>query len=607
VIEKVHREGIRFIARFDFSKVNENIAQQNPEWMYKSVRGELVNYNGQVHTCVNGYYQQECSLKILEEVIRNYPIDAVFFNMIGYHTHDYSGNYHGICQCDNCRERFRNFYGHELPLKESSEDEVYRKYFRFKEDTCKELYTKITGYIKALNPDIAICNYTHEGTDIYRKESNTGLDRELPEWNYSASDNVKTVMGSWENMAVSNATVHFIDYPYRHSGVSSNLTALRLAQDLANGGWLDYFVIGHLGNQDDRVCLNLVRELFSFHKQYEDYFKHTSSVADVCLIVPESSSYFGSIKEYRGIFRILSEQHILFDAIHDSVLDTPQAAEKIRKYGIVILPDTRNMSDHAVKVLDAYVREGGKILMTGAPSLCDLKGSTFENIRLECAGVAEIKQCIKKTRGTYLRVRNFDKETLNGFDQIDIIYLDEDFKECRLSDSATGYLGYIPACMFGPPEKCYYTAETDIPGLILNRYGAGVCAYIPWSLGRHYQKLSNHAHTTLLTRVLEDLLELKRSVVVKTSPLVEVISRIQKDGKWQLINLVNLSGQLGTAFLEPLPVNDIQISVPQARKPVKVVALRSGRTLKYTYSEDKTLHFTLERLELLEIVVLLYE
>src|SRR5690606_33173885 len=64
VLKRVHEHGMKFIARFDFSRLNEVHALSNPDWLYRSVKGEIVNYNGQVHTCINGYYQQEYSLKI---------------------------------------------------------------------------------------------------------------------------------------------------------------------------------------------------------------------------------------------------------------------------------------------------------------------------------------------------------------------------------------------------------------------------------------------------------------------------------------------------------------------------------------------------------------
>ncbi|MDC0584803.1 hypothetical protein OAO55_03635, partial [Bacteroidales bacterium] len=76
VVERLHKEGIRVIGRFDFSKLNEKYAIAKPDWQYKSVKGEMVNYNGQVHMCVNGHYQQEYALKILKEALDKFPLDG---------------------------------------------------------------------------------------------------------------------------------------------------------------------------------------------------------------------------------------------------------------------------------------------------------------------------------------------------------------------------------------------------------------------------------------------------------------------------------------------------------------------------------------------------
>ena len=92
LIKGLHSKGIRVIGRFDFSKINETLAAQKPEWLYVSTAGKNVNYNGQVHTCPNGGYQQEYGKEILKEAITTYPLDGIFFNMIGYTTTDYSGN-----------------------------------------------------------------------------------------------------------------------------------------------------------------------------------------------------------------------------------------------------------------------------------------------------------------------------------------------------------------------------------------------------------------------------------------------------------------------------------------------------------------------------------
>ena len=115
IVDKCHAKGIRVIARFDFSKTHESLYEEHPQWYYRDLQGQAVRYNDTVQTCINGPYQQELSLEMIREVITNYPVDGIFFNMFGYFTRDYSNVYHGICQCEACRRRFRAYSGLELP------------------------------------------------------------------------------------------------------------------------------------------------------------------------------------------------------------------------------------------------------------------------------------------------------------------------------------------------------------------------------------------------------------------------------------------------------------------------------------------------------------
>ena len=78
ILPKLHAADIKMMGRFDFSKLNEKYAVQNPEWLYVSEKGENVNYNGQIHTCLMGGYQQDYMFKILEEAVTRYPLDGVF-------------------------------------------------------------------------------------------------------------------------------------------------------------------------------------------------------------------------------------------------------------------------------------------------------------------------------------------------------------------------------------------------------------------------------------------------------------------------------------------------------------------------------------------------
>lgn len=604
VLARVHQEGIRFIARFDFSKVNEVIAARHPEWLYKSSSGETVCYNQQVHTCINGAYQQAYCFSVLEEVIARYPIDGVFFNMIGYVTRDYSGVYHGICQCANCRQRFAEYSaGLALPKQEDAQDPVFRQYEAFRRDTKQDRFTRITRFIKDKRADIAICNYTQEGVDIFRKESNSGIARPLPEWNYSASENVKTVLGTWDNTTVSNAAVHFVDFAMRHAAVSPHLSALRLAQDLVQGAWLDYYVIGTLLNQDDRVCFDAVKDLYRFHAAHEDLYSQLESLAEVCLLMPSYSSMYGSGKEFRGLFRILSESHVPFDVLHDSALFAAEAREKLERYKVVVLPDMRAMNETCVAVLDRYVAQGGKLLATGATATCDARGNPLGEVRLASVGVT-LYEAQPQTQGTYFRVTPEDKRVLSGFDELDILYLYGEWLACTPEGGATTHLRFIPAAMFGPPEKCYYTTETDTPGMVVSVYGQGRSVFIPWGVGRHYERLSHHAHASLVRAALTDILAYVPPIAVSAPPLVEVSLHRKRHDNGVLVSLVNLSGQLGTAFHAPLPIRDIGVRLQTSKPPASVRALRIDQELPFEHN-DEALTFALPELALLESVVVL--
>ncbi len=603
LVGRLKAKDIRVIGRFDFSKINETLAAKRPEWLYKGVKGETVNYNGQVHTCVNGGYQQEYLFKILGEAVDKYPLDGVFFNMIGYQTYDYSGNYHGICQSDACRKRFLKLCGLELPTVENPDDEVFRKYQDFRRKTSDELFRRVKDFIKSKRSDVAVCTYTDAGVDIIRDESNSAFDRPLPEWNYSATDNVRTAMCSWRNKAIGNVAINFPDYRCRHSSVSPYLTELRLVGNMLNDGWLDYCVIGTLENQEDRLVLDNVHDIFGFHAQNERWLTGTKPVADVALIKG------GNRDEYKGLFRILSEEHILFDVISTKAIGRAVTPRPLEDYQALVLPDIRNMSDAFCARLDAYVRGGGKILATGRTSTCDELGNPLGSLRLKSAGVEAAFKVRPHIRGSYLRIRPQDKKLLKDskLDALDIVYLDSEFLECEASGATGKLLGYIMPAMFGPPERCYYTQVTDIPGLFYSKYGKGTVAFFPWQIGQHYRNRSHHGHSMLVKAGLEGLLKLKRSLVTETSPLVEVNRRVSADGKFEWIGLINHSGQNGTAFHKPIPISDVVLKLQSEVDIKEVRLLRAGKELKFSTVRDGWIKCIVPELNRFEIVLYEYE
>src|SRR5690606_1363144 len=220
IIDACHAAGIRLVARTDFSTVRRPIFEEHPDCAYRTAAGDVADYNGDIATCLNGAYQQDYALQIMEECLTKLPFDGIFFNMGGYQTRDYSGNYYGPCQCENCQRKFDQMFGLSLPKTEDMEDPVYRKYVQFKNATRRAHHEKVYNFISSRWPHVAIANHREFGKGFIRQESNTAIERPLPHWQYNASDNTKWATTNYPDMVSSNTTVDFIDFPYRHVAVS---------------------------------------------------------------------------------------------------------------------------------------------------------------------------------------------------------------------------------------------------------------------------------------------------------------------------------------------------------------------------------------------------
>jgi len=606
VVDKLHKEGIRVIGRFDFSKLNEEYASQNSEWLYKSIKGKEVNYNQQVHTCVNGGYQQDYSLKILKEALTLFPLDGVFFNMIGYKTTDYSKNYHGICQSKSCKIRFKEWSGGtEIPLVEDNNDSIFRKYKQFKKETSDELILKIQEVIKSFGNHIAICTYTHAGTDFFRKESSSGkeMHSHANPWEYDAAHNVKVVLGSWKDKQVSNASNHFLGYPGRHSADSRWLAQKRLFQDVMYGAGVDFYCMGRLDNLEDRPLLKGIKDVFKFHEKNEKYLHHTTSENKILLLHNKKTE-----DEYKGVFEMLTENHVLFDVMEHWCVNTKEVPREIESYEVIILPDIRDLSKAACIRLDNYVKAGGKLLVTGLTSTNDEIGNPLNKIQLNTLGVASEYKLLKKIQGTYFKIFEKDKVQLNNpiFKDIDLVYAWEKGLLCTVKKEASSLLGYIPPAMIGPPEKTYYEEVTKIPGLIFNKEEKGKTVFFPFRIGAMYHHKRQYGHSALVLSALKSMLSYEKDIATDISPLIEISRQKSKDNSFKWYGLLNHSGQLGNGFYKPFPVKDISFIIEQEKQIKSIKGLKSKKEIKYTQIKNGKIKITVPELDSYEVVLIEY-
>ncbi len=589
IIAACHDAGIRVVARTDFSKVRRPIYEQRPEWAYISPAGQVIDYHGDIAVCINGAYQQEYCLRIIEECLTKLPFDGIFFNMGGYQTRDYSGNYYGPCQCQNCRRGFDAMFGLPLPMQENMDDPHFRKYVQFKNATLRAHHEKVYSFIHSRWPHVAIANHREFGEGFIRQESNTAIERPLPHWQYNASDNTKWAVTNYPEMVSSNTTVDFIDFPYRHVAVSPHQQSLRLVQSLANGGSLDYYLIGRLDNHQDRTGYAGIRQIFHYHAAHEaDYTPRTSKATVAVLHGPQGNS-----DEFRGWFRVLVEHHFLFDTLlAEKALDLAW-----ERYQAIILPDFQPVSDALAARLDEFVAAGGTLIATGRSGLRDEQWEPRAQPVLQSLGIAFLQHVRDDMRSSYFRFEQ--KDRFPRMAESDLVYMDGAYLYADYVEGAELHMQMVPPQPFGPPERTYsHLPVTGHPGFVVHAYGLGKAVYLPWLPGALFHRQGYPNTSEFIADLLEHVAELE-PVRGNLSPMVEVTHFTSRDGAFDLVHLVNGSGHFGVSFFAPLPMQDVEVSVAYPQQPRAVRSLVTGEEVAQRW-QDGRLTLRVPRLELFE-------
>jgi hypothetical protein len=579
IVAACHENGIRVIARTDFSKVRPELHERHPEWATMTADGGIVEDEGDVHVCPSGGYQQDCAPKIVEETITLLDVDGIFFNMAGFQTSDYRGVDHGICHCASCVNGFREMFDLALPVNTDLDDVVFRRYLVFQDRVLRDSKRRMDALIRRVRPDLAIDRPSDDAGGFVRQESNTVLDRAMPEWPYRASANTKWVVSSLPRTVSSNSSVDFIDYPVRHVSVSPDRQRLRLAQTLANGGGLDYYVIGRLDRRHDRSGLAGVREMFGFHAAHDQEYRDLRSCASIGLL----TGPHGEAEEFRGWFRVLTEHHFLFDVLLIEATTEPV----LERYDALVLPGLEPIGDDVARRLDRFVESGGTLVASGRPGFRTAELDPRDEPALTCLGIERALRD-RDVRGAYLEI--VDHSEFPRLADTSLVYLDGSYLDAEYRAGAQHLLRLIPPGPFGPPERCVLPEPTGQPGLVLHAFGSGRAVNVPWSCGSLVDRHGHPNTSSFLADVLQQHAGLD-PVGGTLPPSVEVTLLEHAGAGVHLLHLVNGSGHRGIGCDAPVTMRELDVVVPYEGEPSSVTGLVGGRDLEWHVADGKlTVH-----------------
>ncbi|TCL68174.1 alpha-amylase family protein [Rhizobium sp. BK251] len=577
-IEAAHAEGLSLVGRFDMSKATRIAYEAHPDWFVHNIRGDVLEYNGTYQACVNGGWYQDYSLQIISEALGKYDVDGVFFNMFGYTNFTYSGDYFGICVCENCRRRFRAMYRRELPLKEDFSDPAYPDYLAFKERTSLELRAKVYRHIKAVNPKVAMTGHRGE-SDLIRMEVQRAVDRPQPEWPYQAGEQARWAAAYGQGKTFSSTSTNFVDFAWRFHSETGGYHMLRFAQQLASGAALDYYLLGVL-DQDDKTPFEDISRLFHWHKEHEAHYRDLRSAARIGLYHSHrnevyrkrtASAAFGD-QAFRGAYRMLVESRLPFDFVSDDLVAEAGGSEILARYDAILIPNISCLSDEEASVIDRYVENGGIVVVTGDTGLYDERGAPRDRPALKCLPIEDKPSTRLHMRGAYLRI----EEGELPLPQSKLLMLDDRYFVSKPKEGSATLMKLLPPQRFGPPELCFPDFESELPGVIVGSHGKGKAIYVPWNPDWQYYRDSLPSHRVLVADLIERNIP-PAPVRLEGKGSLEVTIQQQESTGRLLVHVVNFGGQRNNLYEDAAAVHGLRLGIRGAAK--EAVALVSGKTV----------------------------
>jgi hypothetical protein len=384
--------------------------------------------------------------------------------------------------------------------------------------------------------------------------------------------------------------------PYRMAGEQPEHFAQYLLQAIARGGNPSTYIMGAPG-RIPYVNLPTAREITQFYRRNRALYAGLRPAATIAVARPNrlrsaSRGYDQSVGEFRGVYTSLQEKHLPFDVIDAGLIAKMTADGNLRRYAMVILPDLGSLARDTADALDAYVRDGGTVVLTGSSGVAD-DGS------VEMATAPSLMQLGTPTAGDGLwatYVAGAEQDEIGNYRYAPtVVPVYGSYRRFVWKPGVEKVDMLLPQAPFGPPEKCFGHTGSDEPGIARLATGEGLVIQLPWSIGYTYREFG----TTEVRDYLLESLEGRTCEVVSAELPEQVELIVGRDGGGLVIHLINQTGARRKSFGPHVPIRGGRLRVRGAGKTAELLVADEAATLG---REGDVTVIDLPTLELFEVV-----
>jgi hypothetical protein len=584
-LDRAKVKNLRIILYMNVHILPPDLTAHTEEWCQRQADGTFhMNYSTYYALCVRSPWRERFFKQL--DALRDFALDGVFLDGPCVMT--------GGCFCATCRRQFREEYGHELTA--ATPDALWR----FNADTMIAFVRDARKRFQAIHPDGAF----HNNLDAMHPTASF-LDLKAA---LALNDIVGTEGGFFQLTKSSfnwkpNLTARLLEglapdkprlncmasnhYPLSWYPHTATETALCIASTAAGACSLWYGLHGStelLKTPGCQAAGKWVRELAKHEAYYHDapslattavlYSFDTEKMYKATIDATDLYGKTGRGKDFAGDFTraqygtcdLLIRSAIPFDVVNDLDL----TADKLNRYGCLILPTCACLSEENLETIRRYVAAGGHVIAGFDTSLYRPDGSARDNFALADVFGADFA-------GGYTAYRDW-----NYFQTIPSHAFFAGVKVPLIPAPATG-INVKPAdsaetlARFLEPLPGRYDKlrGPGFPAFIFNRYGRGACLFLAGTFAEDFHQFNREEHKTIVANAVKTFAPAPARLE-GADGLVELV--VRRQGAKILVHLINYSGPFPRPLERTIPMRDFRLCVRTADH-VAVRALFSGERL----------------------------
>ncbi len=405
-----HAAGIKVFVTYAMG-VDALAARMRPDWAFRRNDGELITIIGTV-VCFNSPYRNY-ALAQIEDLVKNYDLDGLLCDILWW------GNMGTEwCCCDYCRQAYRVKFGQAMPEElewEKMGAAEMKQAIEWRRDTLEETYREIRIKVNAIRPNLPLSFHGLVSWHVGRGNLVSRVNcQRMSDLAYIEVYGDLSFYTAWLR-GVSKRPVMGVP-PYSGDGFGTVIAEYMgdtfkagASAVLAQGGRLaagiSYLSDGTLSKNSKALMEPLYREV----EEKQPYLEDASSISYAAIVYSEPTKIYyrrenepyvtkqplkwlPEIIDYgkdnledtspepniKGTFEVLRKLHVPFEFVSELDLTT----ENLKRFQVVILPNTAILSKPQVEAISQYVKEGGSILATYETTLCNELGKVKDNFDL---------------------------------------------------------------------------------------------------------------------------------------------------------------------------------------------------------------------------------